>query len=70
MDVKGAGDKIIYYRADNRKDEASYIAREIDRLSGRTLAVGSSGGKAADGRELEYRDFAVLYRTNAQSEKF
>ena len=67
---KDAGDKIIYYRADNEKDEASYIAREIDRLSGRTLAVGSSGGKAADGRELEYRDFAVLYRTNAQSRNF
>lgn len=67
---KDAGDKIIYYRADSEKDEANYIAREIDRLSGRVLAVGKAGGEAAGGKELEYRDFAVLYRTNAQSRTF
>ena len=49
------GEKLKYYRADNEKDEARYIAQEIDRLHS---------------RELSYRDFAVLYRTNAQSRTF
>lgn len=52
---KEKGEKIKYYRADNEKDEARYIAQEIDRLHS---------------RELSYRDFAVLYRTNAQSRTF
>ncbi len=52
---KEKGEKIKYYRADNEKDEARYIAQEIDRLH--------SG-------ELAYSDFAVLYRTNAQSRTF
>lgn len=52
---KEKGDKIKYYRADNEKDEARYIAQEIDRLHN---------------SELKYSDFAVLYRTNAQSRTF
>ncbi|MCI8631329.1 MAG: UvrD-helicase domain-containing protein [Firmicutes bacterium] len=68
--AKDAGDKVIYYRADSEKDEANYIAREIDRFVGRVLTVGYEGGEAAEGRKLEYRDFAVLYRTNAQSRNF
>ena len=52
---KEKGDKIKYYRADNEKDEARYIAQEIDRLHS---------------KELKYSDFAVLYRTNAQSRTF
>ena len=49
------GRKITYRRADNEKDEAMYIAQEVDRLKG-------PGQK--------YSDFAVLYRTNAQSRTF
>ncbi len=49
---KEDGEKLVYYRADNEKDEARYIAQEIGRLHS---------------REWAYRDFAVLYRTNAQS---
>ncbi len=49
------GDKIIYNRADSDKDEADYIAKEIDFLH--RLGRG-------------YDDFAVLYRTNAQSRLF
>lgn len=52
---KEKGDKIKYYRGDDEKDEARYIAQEIDRL------------KTA---ELQYKDFAILYRTNAQSRTF
>ncbi len=49
------GDKIIYNRADDEKDEARYIAQEIDRLKT---------------KQKQYKDFAVLYRTNAQSRTF
>ncbi len=49
------GHKIIYRRADDEKEEAYYIAQEIDRLR-----------SSYDG----YNDFAVLYRTNAQSRNF
>ena len=52
---KEEGEKITYYRADDEKDEARYIAQEIDRL------------KTAD---RDYKDFAILYRTNAQSRNF
>ncbi|HWQ78290.1 MAG TPA: DNA helicase PcrA [Anaerovoracaceae bacterium] len=52
---KEKGEKIKYYRANDEKDEARYIAREIDRLHS---------------NELKYSDFAVLYRTNAQSRTF
>ncbi|WP_227017703.1 DNA helicase PcrA [Sinanaerobacter chloroacetimidivorans] len=52
---KEEGEKVKYYRAEDEKDEARYIAQEIDRL--RT-------------GELKYKDFAILYRTNAQSRTF
>ncbi len=49
------GSKIAYYRADDERDEARYVAQEIDRM------------KTTDRR---YSDFAILYRTNAQSRTF
>ncbi|MBK5246996.1 MAG: DNA helicase PcrA [Peptostreptococcaceae bacterium] len=52
---KEAGEKIVYYRADSEKEEARYISQEIDRLHT---------------KELKYKDFAILYRTNAQSRNF
>ena len=52
---KEKGEKVKYYRADNEKEEARYIAAEIDRLHT---------------KELSYKNFAVLYRTNAQSRTF
>ena len=46
------GEEIVYYRANDEQDEALFVARTIDQLS----------------REgYSHRDFAVLYRTNAQS---
>jgi len=43
---------IVYYRANDEQDEALFVARTIDQLS----------------REgYSHKDFAVLYRTNAQS---
>jgi len=52
---KEDGEKIRYFRAEDEKDEARFIAAEIDRLHS---------------KELKYKDFAVLYRINAQSRTF
>lgn len=49
------GSKIIYARLDSDKDEALYVAQEIDRL------------KRAN---RNFKDFAILYRTNSQSRNF
>ena len=55
---KGEGVPITVYEALNEKDEAEFVAMEI-----RSLAQG--GRLKAEG--VSYSDFAVLYRTNAQS---
>ncbi len=52
---KDKGEKVKYYRAEDEKDEARYIVSQIDRL--KTM-------------DRTYSDFAVLYRTNAQSRTF
>ncbi len=47
------GKPIVYYEAMNEVDEAQFVARRIQ--------------EAVESGERRYRDFAVLYRTNAQS---
>lgn len=49
---KGKGEKITLYQARSEQDEASFVVGEINRM-------GAS--------RYKLRDFAVLYRTNAQS---
>lgn len=49
---RGKGEKIKYYRAYNERDEAQYMIRKIKELRN---------------KDVEYKDIAVLYRTNAQS---
>ena len=49
---RGTGEKIKYYRAYNERDEAQYVIRKIKELIN---------------RNVEYKDIAILYRTNAQS---
>ncbi len=49
---RGKGEKIKYYRAYNEHDEACYIIRKIKELRS---------------NNVEYKDIAILYRTNAQS---
>lgn len=49
----GKGDKITYYRAQTERDEANFILSNIQKLR--------------DDKKMGYSDFAVLYRTNAQS---
>lgn len=50
------GDAVSHYRAENEHDEAVFVASTIEQLS-----------KAEDRR---YHDFAIFYRTNAQSRVF
>jgi DNA helicase-2/ATP-dependent DNA helicase PcrA len=52
----GTGEKIVFQQLDNAYEEADYVAREIQ-------------GKIRRG-EYNYKDCAVLYRTNAQSRLF
>ena len=49
---KGGGNKLIFRQLESAQSEADYITRDIEK--------GISAGK-------EYYDYAVLYRTNAQS---
>jgi DNA helicase-2/ATP-dependent DNA helicase PcrA len=48
----GVGDKITYYRANDELDETFYVVDKVNEL----IKLGS-----------EYKDIAILYRTNAQS---
>ncbi|MEV1291254.1 DNA helicase PcrA [Pseudonocardia sp. NPDC049635] len=52
----GDGEKLVGYVADNEHDEASFVAREIDRL--------------VDSGAYRNSDIAVFYRTNNQSRVF
>lgn len=52
---RDSGEKLRYYRANNDHEEAAYVARQIGYMS-------------RAGRPLT--DFAILYRTNAQSRLF
>ncbi|MEW8979577.1 MAG: UvrD-helicase domain-containing protein [Symbiobacterium sp.] len=54
----GAGDPVFHYTAADERDEAAFVAREVERLVAEGLP---------DGTRLTYQDFAVLYRTHAQS---
>ena len=60
---KDPGEKITYYRADDDKEEARYIAAQVDLLHEKS--------KRSDREHpLKYSDFAILYRTNTQSRRF
>jgi len=50
--VKGAGETVKLYRANDHRAEADFVARQIERLQS---------------SELTPNSFAVLYRTNSQS---
>ncbi|MFZ5825080.1 MAG: UvrD-helicase domain-containing protein [Bacillota bacterium] len=54
----GTGDLVRHYTASDENDEAWFVAGEVQRLI--------TEGLSADHR-LTYQDFAVLYRTHAQS---
>ena len=51
--TQDSGDKIKYYTARNERDEAQYIVAEVHKL--------------ISNKNFDYKDVAVLYRTNSQS---
>lgn len=51
--TQDAGDKITYYTARNERDEAQYIVAEVHKL--------------ISNKKFDYKDVAILYRTNSQS---
>jgi DNA helicase II / ATP-dependent DNA helicase PcrA len=51
--IKGEGDKVKIYRATDHRAEADFVARQVERL----MAL----------KNYNYKDFAILYRTNSQS---
>ncbi|NEP17626.1 MAG: DNA helicase PcrA [Leptolyngbya sp. SIO4C1] len=55
--TRGTGESIVCYRADNESAEAEYVVNQI-----RSLEFANP--------ELQWRNFAILYRTNAQSRAF
>jgi DNA helicase-2/ATP-dependent DNA helicase PcrA len=54
--AEGEGEKIVGYVGDDERDEAQFIADEIDRL--------------VDAGDVASKDVAIFYRTNAQSRVF
>jgi DNA helicase-2/ATP-dependent DNA helicase PcrA len=55
--TRGSGDGIVCYRAEDETEEAEYVVNYIR-------------GLARDNPDLSWKDFAILYRTNAQSRAF
>lgn len=55
--TRGEGETIYTYRADNEREEASFVCRKIMQL-------------VQENPELNWGDFAILYRINAQSRAF
>lgn len=56
-----AGLPLISYEAENERDEADFIVQEIKKL------VAESVNNPKGASPLDYKEIAVLYRTNAQS---
>ncbi len=55
--TRGAGETVYCYRADDETAEAQFV-------------VGTLRSLVAENPELSWKDFAILYRTNAQSRTF
>ncbi len=54
------GEPVVLYESYDGHDEARFVADEIQRLKSNSMGEGG----------MHYRDFVVLYRTNAQSRVF
>jgi uncharacterized protein (TIGR00375 family) len=68
--VRPAQAPVMLYRAPSERAEAEFVAAEIERLLGGhdMLAANKNGtGRKEPRAPLDFADFAVLYRTDAQS---
>jgi len=64
---KKEGHQIVSYEADNEQDEAAFIADEIKKLINKKTSSPKTYPSSPSLHHLTYKDFVVLYRTNAQS---
>jgi DNA helicase II / ATP-dependent DNA helicase PcrA len=67
---RGAGTAITLFDAYNEYEEAEFVARQVERLTGkggRTSLTGILTHRADDEGSLRYGEIAVTYRINAQS---
>ena len=62
--ANGNGSEIVYYQANDERDEARYVIENMQKLQL------NEGAKLGDMAGSAYADMAVLYRTNAQSRVF
>ena len=66
--MRPMSEPIALHAAANERMEAEFVAAEIERLLGGNDLLAANKGKAGKGRAaLSFADFAVLYRTDAQS---
>jgi DNA helicase-2/ATP-dependent DNA helicase PcrA len=64
---KNEGEKIQIYRATSGLDEASFVINEINKLTSRSQSGVMISAHSKSENDYNYSNFAVLYRTNAQS---
>jgi DNA helicase II / ATP-dependent DNA helicase PcrA len=55
--TRGAGEQIFLYKADEEQEEARFVVQQMQKI-------------AKNNPEINWGDFAILYRTNAQSRPF
>jgi DNA helicase-2/ATP-dependent DNA helicase PcrA len=55
--TRGAGEQIFLYKADEEQEEARFVVQQMQKI-------------AKNNPEIDWGDFAILYRTNAQSRPF
>lgn len=55
--TRGVGEQIYLYKADEEQEEARFVVQQIQQIK-------------ENNPEIDYGDFSILYRTNAQSRPF
>jgi DNA helicase II / ATP-dependent DNA helicase PcrA len=55
--TRGAGEQIFLYKADEEQEEARFVVQQMQKIEN-------------NNPEIDWGDFAILYRTNAQSRPF
>lgn len=64
---KSGGSLVSVYEADDEKDEATFVVEEIKNLAGNRSKGSLDYARDGKIRKLKFSDFAVFYRTHAQS---
>lgn len=65
--ANGAGEKIDIFQGNNEMEEAQFVVSKIQELTGYGLRTTARKTVDSSQSTVDFKDFAVLYRTNAQS---